>query len=167
MRDQTVVQLDDVVARRPPEPGAPVAHREPQRGAESPRIERRPRVHDRLAPSPEAPERVGHELDLGRHLAGVLERGEVTPAAAVGDVRAPGCDPVRRRLDDAHDRAAVGPVAPADRDLDQLAGECVVDQHDLPVVPPGQRRTARDQPLGPHDHRFVVRLWNPVTRGGA
>ena len=39
-----------------------------------------------------------------------------------------------------------------DRDLDQLTGERVVDQHDPPVAPTRQRSTARHQPLGPDDH---------------
>ena len=65
----------------------------------------------------------------------MAERGEVAAAAAVGDVGAAGRDAVGRRLDDPHDRAPVGAVAPADRDLDELAGQGVVDQHDLPVAP--------------------------------
>ncbi len=90
--------------------------------------------------------------------ASCAERREVAATAAVGDVRAPGCDPVRRGFDDAHDRALVGSVTAADLDLDQLAGEGVVDQHDAPVVPPGQRRTAGDQALGPHDLRHAGSL---------
>ena len=79
-------------------------------------------------------------------------------AAAVGDVRAAGCDPVRRGFDNAHDRAPVGSVTAADLDLDQLAGEGSIDQHDLPVVPPRQRRTAGDQALDPHDLRHAGSL---------
>ena len=91
--------------------------------------------------------------------------GEVTPTAAVGDVRAAGVDAVGRRLDDAHDRAPVGAVTPADHHLDQLAGQGVVDQHDPPVVPPGQGRPAGDQPLGPHDLGLAGRAeLGPVTR---
>ena len=120
-------------------------------------------MHHRLAPATEAPERVGHQLDLGRHLRVVPERREIAPTAAVGDVGAPGGDPIGRRFDDAHDRAPVGAVTPADRDLDQLAGEGVVDQHDPPVVPPGQRRTAGDQALGPHDLRHAGSLREPLT----
>ena len=86
------------------------------------------------------------------------ERREVAATAAVGDVGAPGCEPVRRGFDDADERAAVGPVTAPDGDLDQLAGEGAVDQHDLPVVPPRQRRTAGDQALGPHDLRHAGSL---------
>ena len=158
MRHQAVGELDHFVAPGAPESGAPVGHPEPQGGAEPPRIERGSCVHHRLAPATEAPQRVGHQLELGRHLGGVPERREVAATAAVGDVRAAGRDPVGRRFDDAHDRAPVGPVTATDGDLDQLAGEGVVDQHDLPVVPPRQRRTAGDQALGPHDLRHAGSL---------
>ena len=115
-------------------------------------------MHDGLVPATEAPQRVGHQLDLGRHLGVVPERREVAAPAALGDVRAPGCDPVRRGFDDPHDRAPLGAVTGADLDLDQLAGEGVVDQHDPAVVPPRQCRTAGDQALGPHDLRHAGSL---------
>jgi hypothetical protein len=128
-----------------------VGHPEAERGAESPRIERGTAPHHRIAPPAEAPERVGHEVALCLDLRAVRERGKVTSATAVRDVAAPRCDAVGRRLDDAPDGAPVGPMAPADRHLDELTGERVVDEHDPPVVPAGQCGTARDQPLGPDD----------------
>ena len=156
MRDQAVRQLDDLVARRSAQAEAPAGHRQPERGAEAPRVEGRTGAHHGVLPPTEAPERIGHELELRRQLGVVREGGEVAPAAAVGDVGAAGRDAVGRRLDDPHHRAPVGTVASADLHLDQLAGQGVVDQHDPPVVPPGQGRPAGDQAFGPHELGLVV-----------
>ena len=61
------------------QPGASVGHREPQRGAEPPRIERGSLAHDGIAPASEPAERVGDERDLGVHLGDGRERGRSQP----------------------------------------------------------------------------------------
>ena len=156
VRDRAAVEGDDRVARRAAQSGAPVGDREPERGAESPRIERGALTHDRTVPSPEPAERVGHQCDLGGDLGRGWEGGQIASATAVRDVGAHRRDPIGRRFDHAHDRALLGAVTGRQGHRDQLAGEGALDEHDPAVVATGQGAPAGDQALGPHDRGVLT-----------
>ena len=88
---------DDLVALGPPQAGPTVGDRQPQRGAEPPRRQRRTRTQVGLGDVSEAAERVGDQIDLGPHLGAGLQGLEITAPTAVGDMGAPGPDAVGRR----------------------------------------------------------------------
>jgi hypothetical protein len=119
-------------------------------GAEPRGIERGPCAPPWLA-NAQAPQRVGHLLDLCRDL-GVRPSVEVAATAAVGDVRAPGCDP--------SDEGSTMRTTVLGRRRDGGRPDLTLtgggfDQHDPPVArrdsaaPPATSRSARPpSPLG-------------------
>lgn len=92
-------------------------------------------------------------------------------------MRANGIDPHRRRLEDAQQAPALGPLLSLDPNLHDLTGKCPLDQHDSPVGSARQRCSSSDETLsgdglgGPVNvlvemvgHARIVGLYRPVDR---
>jgi len=175
--DETVVEIDDLMAVGLTQSCSSGSDRQAQCGAERPGIKNGTKPNHGIGNSPKTSKGISDEIELHALLTHRLQRGQITSAATLEHMGTNGINANLRWLEDAQESSALGPLLSLDPNLHDLTGQRTFDQHDSPVSSARQRCSSSDETLsgdglgGPVNvlvemvgHARIVGLYRPVDR---
>ena len=120
--DETVVQIDDLMAIGLAQSCSSSSDGESKSGAERPRIKNGTKLNHGIGNSPKASQGISDEIELHALLTHRLQRGQITSAATLEHMGTNGINTSLRWLEDAQESPALGPLLWLDPNLHDLTG---------------------------------------------